>query len=90
MGTRFGADVSKAPANVKKYLGLALLPQAGVTVGLVLQAKGIFPENLGEMMINGILASVLLNEIMTPFLLRFALIRSGEVIPKKPSNSNGE
>ncbi len=90
LGTRIGADISKAPATVKKYLGFALLPKAGVTVGLVLQAKSIFPESYGEMLINGVLASVLLNEIMTPFLLRFALIRSGEAMTKTPTGPKGD
>ena len=39
LGVRFGAQISHAPQTVKKYLSLALLPTAGVTVGLVLEAS---------------------------------------------------
>ena len=70
-----------APQVVKKYLGLALLPTAGVTVGLVLEAKGIFgPSQISEVMVNAVLGSVIINELLTPFFVRFSLIKAGEAI----------
>ncbi len=86
LGSRLGARVSHAPEAVKKYLGLALLPKAGVTVGLVLEAKEIFvPTPLSEVMVNGVLGSVIINELLTPFLLRFALVKAGEVTRREPT-----
>lgn len=81
LGTRLGARISRAPQVVKKYLGLALLPTAGVTVGLVLEAKEIFgPTYLSELMVNAVLGSVIINELLAPFFVRFSLIKAGETI----------
>jgi len=79
LGTRLGARISRAPQVIKKYLGLALLPTAGVTVGLVLEAKEIFgPTYLSEVMVNAVLGSVIINELLAPFFVRFSLTKAGE------------
>lgn len=81
LGTRLGAQISHAPQTVKKYLGFGLLPKAGVTVGLVLEAKGIFGSSyISEIMVNSVLGSVILNELLSPFFVRFSLIKAGEAI----------
>ncbi len=41
-GTWLAARLTKSPAPVRKYLGLALLPQAGVSIGLILNAESFF------------------------------------------------
>lgn len=76
-GTRAGATISHAPGEVKKYLGLALLPQAGVALGLVLLAKRAFPT-LGVIIVNAVLASVIINEVVTPPLTKYAILKAGE------------
>ncbi len=79
LGTRLGARISRAPQVVKTYLGLALLPTAGVTVGLVLEANEIFgPTYLSELMVNAVLGSVIINELLAPFFVRYSLIKAGE------------
>jgi hypothetical protein len=79
LGSRVGAQVSHAPESIKKYLGLALLPTAGVTVGLVLEAKDLFGSaSLGGVIISGVLGSVMINELLTPFFVRYALFKTGE------------
>lgn len=79
IGSRLGARISGAPETVRKYLGFALLPKAGITVGLVLVAKEIFTDpNVAELMINAVLGSVIINELLSPPMVRYALIRSGE------------
>ena len=79
LGSRFGAQISGAPEAVKKYLGMALLPKAGVTVGLVLVAGEVFGDTyLSEIMVNAVLGSIIINELMAPFLVRFSLRRAGE------------
>jgi len=62
---------------VKKYLGLALLPKAGVTIGLALLAKSAFPA-FGAIMMNAILASVIINELVAPPLIKYAIFKAGE------------
>jgi Kef-type K+ transport system membrane component KefB len=80
LGSRLGARLSQAPEVVRKYLGFALLPKAGVTVGLVLAAKEVFGPTTyqAEVMVNAVLGSVIINELMTPFFVRFALFKAGE------------
>jgi len=76
-GARAGATISHAPGEVKKYLGLALLPKAGVTIGLVLLAKRAFPT-FGAIMVNAVLASVIINELIAPPLTKYAIFKAGE------------
>ncbi|MEA1869573.1 MAG: cation:proton antiporter [Euryarchaeota archaeon] len=76
-GARVGATISHAPDNVKKYLGFALLPKAGVTVGLVLLASIQFPT-FGVLMLNAVLASAILNELIAPPLTKYAIFKAGE------------
>jgi Kef-type K+ transport system membrane component KefB len=79
IGTWLGANISHAPRAVKKYLGFGLLPKAGVTVGLVLIAKDLFgASEMAEIMVSAVLGSVIINELLSPFLVRYALVKSGE------------
>jgi Kef-type K+ transport system membrane component KefB len=81
MGSKFGAILSGAPPTVRKYMGLALLPSAGVAIGLVLDAKGLMDAVspiLGGVVVSAVLGKTLLNEIITPFLVRFTLIKAEE------------
>lgn len=79
-GTRAGAAISHSSDAVKKYLGLALLPKAGVTLGLILLAERAFPT-FGAIMMNAVLASVIINELAAPPLARYAIIKAGEAHP---------
>lgn len=76
-GTGIGARISHASDAVKKYLGFALLPQAGVALGLALLAKNIFPA-LGSIMFNVVLVSVIINEVVAPPLTKYAIFKAGE------------
>ena len=78
-GSNIGSKISHAPVNVRKYLGLALLPTAGVTVGLVFDAQAYLGETaFFGIMLSAVLGSVLLNEFMTPFVVKSVLYRCGE------------
>jgi Kef-type K+ transport system membrane component KefB len=76
-GARIGAKIAHAPEAVKKYLGFALLPKAGVTIGLALLAQIAFPM-FGDILLNAVLASVIINELVAPPLVKYALFKSGE------------
>ncbi|MDG2222681.1 MAG: cation:proton antiporter [Rubripirellula sp.] len=90
LGAQIAASLLKAPRTVRRYLGLTLLPQAGVTIGLILHARGQLVVAMGndenlkaelgylDFFVNAVLASVVINELITPFLLRFALMQSGD------------
>ena len=77
-GTLLGASLTQTPATVRRYLGFTLLPQAGLALGLIFLTRPYFPEPLYHIMLNGMLASIILNEISTPFIVKWALGRAGE------------
>jgi len=79
IGSYIGGAVSKAPKTIKKYVGLGLLPKAGVTVGLILFAAEmpLFEQFMGYAL-NAILASVILNELIAPPLTKYAIFKAGE------------
>jgi len=77
LGAITGATIARSPQPVKKYLGLALMPAAGVTIGLGLLAESAFPD-IGTLIYNAILASVIINELISPPLVKFAIFKAGE------------
>ncbi len=83
LGTKLGAGFSHAPLVVKKYLGYALLPKAGVTIGLILLAEPLMGPQVGKIMVNAVLGSVIINELIAPPLVKFALKGAGEIIQEE-------
>jgi mannitol/fructose-specific phosphotransferase system IIA component (Ntr-type) len=77
---RLAMRLGGAPKKVRSNLGLALVPQAGVAVGLVLlvQEDPNFRE-ISQLFLAVGLTSVTLNEIIGPIMTRVALVRSGDV-----------
>ena len=76
-GTITGATIARSPKVIKKYLGLALLPKAGVSIGLGLLAERAFPS-FGAVIYTSILASVIINELIAPPLVKYAISKAGE------------
>ena len=64
---------------VCKYLGITLLPQAGVALGMCATAMQLGPE--GAMIRNITLFSVLIYELFGPVFTRMALTAAGEIHP---------
>lgn len=77
-GAYLGASITKAPDAVRNYLGLALIPQAGVAIGLSVVAVAQFPE-LKSTIMTVILASVVVSEIIGPLGAKLALTKAGEI-----------
>ena len=67
------------PVEVRRYLGLALIPQAGVSIGLAVLAQRILPEESGALLSTIILSSSVLYEMIGPVCARKALFLSGAV-----------
>ncbi len=67
---------------VTKYLGLTLLPQAGVAIGLSMVAQTVMPE-FGATIRTVILASTVVYEVFGPVIAKNALIRAGEIDPSQ-------
>lgn len=78
LGADLGAQISKAPLNVKKYLGITLFPQAGVALGMAIKAQAYLGQT-GEMIASITLFSVLIYELFGPFLTKMALSKAGEI-----------
>ncbi len=78
LGVWVGAQVAKASQAVRRYLGLALFPQAGVTIGLVLLAQDLLPPEAGAIVVNAMIGSVIINEFIAPLLLHHCLKKAGE------------
>lgn len=83
-GAFLGAVISKSSMVIRKYLGLGILCQAGVAIGLSLLASGEF-RNLGEegrilavAVVNTVAATTIVFEILGPIAAKFAIVRSGE------------
>ena len=81
LGKYFGAGISarlsKCNPNVVKYLGITLLPQAGVALGMAIKAIELGPE--GAIVRNITLFAVLVYEIVGPLLTKVALTKAGDI-----------
>ena len=85
LGKYFGAGISarltKCDENTCKYLGITLLPQAGVALGMASQAL-TFGSDTGKMVQSITLFAVLVYEIVGPFLTKMALTKAGDIKPE--------
>ena len=80
-GSSISANLSHAEPNVKKFLGITLFPQAGVALGMAREAEK-FGGTTGAMVVNITLLSVLIYEIVGPFLTKISLQKAGEIDPE--------
>ncbi|UNC92687.1 cation:proton antiporter [Candidatus Contubernalis alkaliaceticus] len=79
-GCYYGALISGADAVVRKYMGFAMLPKAGVSIGLILFVQSRFPGTELAALVTAIeLAAVTFYEIIGPLATRYALMGAGEV-----------
>jgi len=75
-GTELAGMIAKAPKTVCRYLGLAMIPQAGVAIGFALSVKKVLPQY--SFITSVVLANVVYSQIIGPLLAKHAIIRSGE------------
>jgi len=78
LGTRLGGWLSGTEPATRRWIGLALLPQAGVAIGMALLASQRFPE-LKDIILPVALGSTVIFELLGPVVTRRVLIRMGEV-----------
>ncbi len=79
LGSWLGARYSGAPSVVRKYLGICLLPQAGVAIGLAILAGQQFNVELGKIVIMVVMMATFLMEIFGPMLVKVGVKKAGEV-----------
>jgi len=82
-GTFIGGKISKVSPEIYKNLGITLLPQAGLSLGLIFLAKPIFPAEIFDLLLSAMLVSIILNEIISPPLVKWAITRVGENNPDR-------
>lgn len=78
-GSYIGGVVTSASDEVGKYLGLGLIPQAGVAIGLAFLGQRTLPPEVGDRLLTIILASSVLYELIGPLSGKLALIYSGSI-----------
>ena len=66
--------------NIVKYLGITLLPQAGVALGMAIKAEALGEE--GYIVANITLFAVLIYELIGPMLTKIALTKAGDIRPE--------
>ena len=79
IGSYGSTRMMKCDPMVQKYLGWTLLPQAGVALGMCVTAMSLGED--GSLIRNIILFSVLIYELLGPMLTKWALTKSGDIIP---------
>jgi Kef-type K+ transport system membrane component KefB len=79
LGAYLGCTVAKTAKEVRNYLGLALIPQAGVAIGLAFLGRRILSDTMGNMLLTIILSSSILYELIGPVCAKIALMRSGAI-----------
>ncbi len=77
-GTAFGGALCKADTKIRRYLGPALMPQAGVAIGLSLIATQVVPE-YGAQVRAIILCGTLVYELIGPAVTKMSLTEAGEI-----------
>ena len=76
-GANISAKMTNSDPNIVKYLGITLLPQAGVALGMAIKAMELGPD--GAIVRNITLFAVLIYEIVGPFLTKIALTKAGDI-----------
>ena len=85
-GAYLGCLVAGTSKSVRNWLGAALIPQAGVAIGLAYLAQRILPERIGGLLMTIILSSCVLYELIGPACAKIALFGSGAIKrERKPS-----
>lgn len=85
-GAWLGGAIGRADPLHRRWMGLALMPQAGVALGMALIAGSHFPE-LKPVILPVVVGSTVVFELAGPLLTRLALARVGEIGRHRPTRS---
>ena len=87
-GAYLSAKLTGCDEKIKKYLGVTLLPQAGVALGMALKSEAL--GDVGIIIANITLFAVLIYELIGPMLTKIALIKSGDIQPEGKTSAREE
>ncbi|HKL58083.1 MAG TPA: cation:proton antiporter [Sphaerochaeta sp.] len=88
-GAYIGSVLGRMESTIRKYLGMGILSQAGVAIGLALVVKQEFTPisahgaSIGVMVITTVTATSIFFEIIGPILTKIGLTKAGEIRPSK-------
>lgn len=88
IGTYWSASAMKCDSNTRKYLGITLLPQAGVALGMSVTAMSL-GETDGVLVRNIVLFAVLIYELIGPLFTKMALTAAGEIEKEGKKSARG-
>lgn len=77
-GARLGCRIAGTEKTVRNFLGITLLPQAGVAIGMAQLSLTVVPE-YGEQIRAVVLCATLVYELVGPLLTKLALQKAGEI-----------
>ena len=81
LGARYSSSLAHSPEPVRKYLGITLLPQAGVALGMAATVARIMGDE-GVLIRNIVLFAVMVYELLGPSLTKMALTKAGDIQAK--------
>ena len=87
-GAFASAKISGCDDNIVKYLGITLLPQAGVALGMAMKSAELGAD--GAIVANITLFAVLIYEIVGPTLTKMALTKAGDIKPEGKTSARHE
>lgn len=79
LGTYISCAITGTSRQIRNYMGLALIPQAGVAIGLAFLGQRLLPPETGNLMLTIILSSSVLYEMVGPVSAKAALFLSGSI-----------
>ena len=85
LGARIGSELARADQTTKNWMGVALLPQAGVAIGMALVAGSYFPAH-SQLLLSVVISSTIIFELIGPVLTRMALRRAEVDQPIQPNS----
>jgi len=86
IGSGIGAYWAGASLAVKRYMGFALVPQAGVALACALVAKHAISGLLGDVILSVTIASTVIFELFGPWITKYSLEKAGEIAKGKVSS----
>ena len=92
-GAGLSSRLAKCDDNIVKYLGITLLPQAGVALGMadmVKSATEFAGTNIATIVVSITLFAVLVYEIVGPALTKMALLKAGDINPEGKKSARHE
>lgn len=92
-GAMFSSKLANCDDNIVKYLGVTLLPQAGVALGManMVATSAEFGGNIaGSIVVNITLFAVLIYELIGPMLTKIALTKAGDIDPEGKTSARDE